>query len=207
MATIRRVTTVIAGPYVQGGGIATHYFDTLGTPAQVITAVRGFWFAMCAFVGTGTTFTVQGLIANLDESTGQLSGSETATGGTETGTGGTDVLPMHVQGVAQFRTGVVLDGREIRGRTFIPAPIETANTAAIPTAAYVAQLNTAADQIINDVNTGFGVWRRPRVARPQVGSPGDRWFLRAQAARSGTFEVASAGDGSTKWGTLRSRRD
>ena len=208
MPTMYRVTTIIGGPYVQGGGIQQFYFDLAGgTHVQAQTAVKTFWAAFAASVGSGTTFATNAAVEVILDTDGSIQGVSTGTAGTTTGTGGTEVLPMATQGLCQWRTGVFSGGREIRGRTNIPAMLESGSSAGVPTSATQTAIATAGAALIADANSTLVVYRRERPARPQVGNPGDPWYLPAQTHRDGEFAAAATCTASTKWAVLRGRRD
>jgi len=203
-----RVTTIIGGPYVQGGGIQQFLFDLAGgSAAQACTAVKTFWSAFASSVGSGTTFATNAAVEQVDAVDGRIILVTNTTAGTTTGTGGTEVLPMSSQGLLQLRSGVYDDRREIRGRVNIPAMLEAGNSAGQPTSATQTAIASAGAALIADANSVLVVWRRPRLARLELGSPGQPGYRAPLAAREGTFAPAVTATAATKWATLRSRRD
>ena len=208
MATIRRVTTVITGTYVNGGGVTTHHFDeSTGTAAQLCAAVNSFWNYNASVFVTGTLFTVLSEVEELNDANGQLTGVSAGTLYNVPGTAVSEPLSPATQGLIRWRTGVVSDGREIRGRTFLPAMCAADNDDGKPIAAALTVFQSMANALIGDANSTFVIWRRPRKARPQIGSPGDPWYLPAQAQRDGTSATVDNGGPWTQWAVLRSRRD
>jgi hypothetical protein len=203
-----RVTTLFSGTYVAGGGIQQfHFIEGGGTALQALAAAKAFWAACSGFLVAGTIGITQGTVETVDELTGQVTAVTAGTNGTTSFTGGSEAMAPQVQGLVQWRSGIFADGREIRGRTFLPAMMESLNTLGAPAESLVTAVGVAAAALIADANSGLCVWRRPRVERPQVGVPGDRWYLPAQSARVGTHAVVSSGAMWSKWATLRSRRD
>jgi len=208
VATLRRVTTIITGPTVNGGGIQTFNFELgVGTPAQLCAAVNAFWGYNAAAFYTGTAFAVQSEVEHFNDANGQLVAVSTGTASTVNGTGAAEALSPATQGLIRWRTGVVEDGREIRGRTFLPAMVAANNDDGHVVAGILTVFNTMANNLIIDANSSLVVWRRPRPARPQVGSPGDPWYLPAQSQRDGSSAVVTTGTGWNQWAVLRSRRD
>jgi hypothetical protein len=203
-----RVTTLIGGPYVQGGGIAQHYFDDLGGSVNgAITAVGNFWTAVLSLVGSGTTFAVQGTVEQVRVTDGAITAVLSGTATTKTGTGGTTLLPLATQVVAQWRTGVYSDGREIRGRTFIPALITTVGTTGVPTSGTQTTVAAAGAALIADANCELVVYRRERLASDALGSPGMPGYRSAKTHRDGISAVAATCSSPNKYAVLRSRRD
>jgi len=208
MADMYRVTTLIGGAYVQGGGITQQYFDaTGGTAAQAQTAVKNFWAQFASSVGSGTTFATNSAVETIDEVSGQITSVTSGTAGTTTGTGGTEVLPMATQGLLQLRTGVFSDGREIRGRIFIPAMLEGGSSAGVPTSSTQSAIAAAGAALIADANSVLVVYRRPRVATVALGNPGQVGYRPAKTERDGEFAVVTSAPAATKWAILRGRRD
>jgi hypothetical protein len=207
MTLLYRVTTLITGTYVQGGGIQQFHFRSGGTAAQKCAAVAAFWNYNPTIFATGTTFAVQQEIEVLEDTTGVIDTVVTGAASTIVGTGGTAALSPATQGLIRWRTGVYEDGKELRGRTFLPGMVEAGNDLGVPNSGTLSAIATMASGLVSEANTELAIWRRPRVARPQVGSPGDRWYLRAQSARPGSSAVVASSSAWDKWATLRSRRD
>ena len=208
MVDMYRVTTLFTGPQIVGGGIQQFYLDTAGGSAsQAAAAVKTFWSAHTGFLQTGNVIDVQAGVELVDDTDGRVTGIVSTTGQTSSTTGGSEALSPATQGLIQWRTGVFTDGREIRGRTFLPAMMESLNTTGAPAASLVTAVNTAAAALIADASSTLVVWQRPRKARPQVGMPGDPWFLKQQSQRVGSHANVSTGTMWAQWAVLRSRRD
>jgi hypothetical protein len=208
MALIKRVTTTISGTYVNGGGLQTfHFAGGTGTAAQLCAAVGDFWNYNASVFVTGTSFVVEPEVLHIDDASGDLLAVTAGSTTTITGSAVSEPLSPATQGLIRWRTGVVEDSREIRGRTFLPAMCAADNDDGKPIAAALTVFNTMASNLIANANSELVIWRRPRKARPQVGSPGDPWFLPAQSQRDGSSATVTSSSAWTKWSVLRSRRD
>lgn len=208
MATLIRVTTIFGGPYVSGGGIQQFYFlDSGGTTAAACAAVKAFWANFVPYLGSGTTVNTVGQVELIQDTDGELVGTAGVTAATVTGSGGTEVLPMASQGLIQWRTGVFSDGREIRGRTFLPAMVETSNTGGVPSGTFAGIAPTYSAALISDSASVLAIWRRPRLERAALGIPGQPGYRPAHSARDGESAPVSSSALSAKWAQLRSRRD
>lgn len=180
-----RVTTVFSGPPVNGGGINQLYFDQGGgTAAQAHAAVASFWGEVDNLLQNSLSYVVEGEVELVDNITGQVEGIETTDNVSGTGTLTGDPLPPNVQGLIRWRTGVYNNGREIRGRTFIPGMGEVQSVNGAPGGPTVAALTTAAGNLIGSSTSELVVW-----------------------SRKGQFATVVSGSGWNKWATLRSRRD
>lgn len=181
-----RVNTRMTGVLVQGGGINRLYFnDAAGSAADAASAVAAFWTALRDQIAVGTTLTVDGQVEEVDQSNGQVTGIESTDTVTVTGNGGGDVLPPNIQALVRWRTGTFLDGREVRGRVFVPAMLEANNTAGAPTAFLVNLVTTAAQSLVGDGDSALVVYSRKSAGAVPV-TAASMW---------------------TKWAQLRSRRD
>lgn len=208
MADMYRVRILLGGPYVVGGGVQELYGDVGGgSPTQFQTAVKTFYDGMKNVVLSGTTFTVEAPIEQVDAENGDIVSAHPGTGATYTSANAGTAQPPHVQGLIQWRTGTFSDGREIRGRQFIPALGTGHVTSGAPSAACITAVETLTAALIAAANSDLVVWRRPRKFRPQVGSKGDPWYLPEQSQRDGEFAPVTSGSMWTKFAVLRSRRD
>src|SRR5262245_15082032 len=128
-----RVTTLIGGPYVSGGGVNELYFLAAGgTEAQAATSVKAFMDGLKNIVLSGTTFEVLPVVEHVTDVTGLVHTAVAVTGATYTSANAGTIITPATQGLIQMRTGTYRDGREIRGRFFIPALGQGHATAGAP---------------------------------------------------------------------------
>lgn len=205
---MQRVTTTIAGNTVVGGGVNEMYFSSAGAalPADAIDCVHDFYDALKAIMHSSTVFTISGIVEEVDEITGDVTGVTSQTGSSVTGTSGTDPASGQLQGLIQWRTGGYHDGREVRGRTFLPGMLSGRSAAGVPDATALTAMTAAAAAVTGHTATHV-IWRRPRLHRDQLGVPGQPGYRAELAARDGLFEATITGTPWTKWAVLRSRRD
>lgn len=176
--------------------LLTYYWDSAGgTPTAVATEaglrVRAFWVSFASHIPNTSTVQIDGFGDEIDEATGAIVGTFTGPAvASVNGTSAADGLPRQTQGLLRFGTAGIVAGRRITGRQYLPAPNETDNTGGLPTAAYVADLNTAANLLGTTIVTPISqrVWHRPGLAGAGL-----------------SFPVTSRA-GSTSWAVLRSRR-
>jgi len=184
MANIYRVRTVFSG--VQGAPwLSTLYFAELGgTAQQAATAAGAFWNAADALMQLSVSWTTEAAVFTLDETSGQPVSVANTTPVTGTGALGDHILPITTQGLVRLRTGVFLNGREVRGRIFVPGYTEI-NSNGGPSATVLSTLNAAGAALIADANSIFAVWSRT----------------------NGVAQSVSAVETWNQWAVLRSRRD
>lgn len=179
-----RVRTEFVG--VQGSPwLSTMYFGTVNSAAQSVNAVGVFWTAVDNAISSAVTWRTLADVDEIDVG-GNLIGIASVTPQTGTGGAAGDRLPPATQGLITWRTGSIIGGRELKGRTFVPGIVENNSDAAgTPVAGVITILQNAADALIADVNSALTIWSR-------------------QHAQVRLAAVASVSD---KWAVLRSRRD
>lgn len=178
------------------GMVSVHYFSDGAEPLVAVSAIRTFWAEVAVQCTTSTRFQVRGNGRVVAPETGNLVdfysvAQPAATVGSQPGGPVADAT----QGLIQWRTGTVVDGREVRGRTFVPG----LQSAALSNGNLSSQANgvlaAAAQNLVGDA-LGFGIWRRPRVVSPSQPLP----------ARPGSFEEVTAVSVWSEFAVLRRRR-
>lgn len=194
--TILRVTTTITG-FSGAPGVWRHFFkDVTGISDAVLAQlavdrVRDAVVAGGVLFSNTITYGVSGLVDELDEETGQITGQQSVTARTQIGAGAGTLGPVPLGLVAQYNTNDFVNGRRIRGRSFLN-PIRAAYTInPTPQAAELALATAFANKMDDPGATTlrFGVYSRPR--------PG----------RVGAWHNVSNCNVPAKWTILRSRRD
>jgi len=178
-------TTIAGGP--GGTGLSTMYFETGGglLAEDAADAVVGFWNDCKTAIVNDLTMSTETSVYVIDGPTGQPTGVETVTGGSISGTSSSDPAAWAQQGLIEWRTGNFIDGREIRGRTFIPGPSYDLGGNGVPTSLYKSKLQTAIDNFLGNGLIHFQVYSRTH-------------HLAAEVVAASIWP---------KWAVLRSRRD
>lgn len=174
------------------------FFDpegAFGSAQGAIDAVDDFWNAMLATMAAAISYSVLPEVTTIDVSTGEATAVETGTGQTRTGYAAGDVLPPATQGLIRWTTGVFIGGRQIRGRTFIPAQLEANSSAAGAPAGTLVTAAAAAITALNGSTEVFCIY-----SRPQKNSAGS-------IIRAGQAAAVNAGSLWDQFAVLRSRRD
>lgn len=143
-------------------GVSTLYFDDSASPP--LAAVRTFFMALlagiptnvlCDYPNTGRTISLAGTVIG--------SWSTTAAASTP-GTGATGNYASPVGGMIRWNSGTFVNGRELRGRTFV-VPIATNGyqTNGNLAAGTVSAFQTAANTFLTAAPT-FRIWSRRNAA-------------------------------------------
>ena len=169
-----------------------------GSAQDAIDTAAEFWSAMASRIVNDCTMAVSANVQVVNAATGQIVREDSAIGTNVSGTNAVAPEWTAKQGLISFSTGVFQNGRQIKGRVFVPGvPGETGEL--VPIQQYIDQLNNAGNGLLIDgaANaTPFVIVSRPRKADPVKGT----------AARAGRAVTATGADGRNFWAILRSRR-
>lgn len=137
------------------------YFDaTLSIGAQR-TALSTFLTAVKASLSNQVSYSIEQSGRVLDDATGALVGSwSQATALTGSGGSATQPVADATQILFRWFTPSIVNGRFLKGRTFIPGLFSGGLSGGNLLAAQVTGLSAAANTFANDP-AGFGVWHRP----------------------------------------------
>lgn len=159
MSNVREILTQWGG---SSGGVhySVMFFDSLGAIATQRTALQTFWTSVKAQVSPHWGYTILTTGRDLDETDGSLVAAwAEASAKTGVGTGGTEQVADATQALIRWNTNVILNGRFLKGRTYVPglqnAALTNGNLGVAPKAA----LQAAANSLI--AAGGLMVWSRP----------------------------------------------
>lgn len=160
MANIREILTDWTLPS-GSGHVSVMYFNPADPIATQRTNLHTFWTAVKAFQSTGTIYVIRTTGRELDVNTGVLTGawSEASVKNGAGGAGSVSV-PDADQALLQWRTPTIVNGRFLRGRTFVPGLGigHTSGGNVLPTTA--TALAGAAAALVGSA-TPPHVWHRP----------------------------------------------
>ena len=197
MTVIIRTAAVLTGASFVEPGFTSLWWQpgtaggSTADATDCLARFRSFWESAKTVMDPGITVDYDPVCIAVESTTGVLTGAFTGTDPASTvGTATGDVLPHQTQGLVKFSTASVFNGRRLRGRLFVPGPVESANGATgSPSSAYVTALNTAGALLLAAGATASvaNVWHRP-------------------VAGVGGASAITAVSASTSWSVLRSRR-
>lgn len=135
------------------------YFDASvdGQEDAQAAAVNQFWAVQASGISGLYTATFNGVVQQIDVTSGDVIGVASATAWSVSGAENTEQLPPANQGLLSLHTGVYNSGRELHGRKNIWGPCENDSTAGKPNGAYIAELVLAAQSLI-DANVRWCVY-------------------------------------------------
>lgn len=167
------------------------------TPEGAVNAVRAFWNSMVTILPNELTLQVSPIIDEYNTVTGQLIGSTVSSTTPAVVTGGNAGAFAGGSGLkVTWETGVIANGRRVRGSTFVvPVASSAFTTSGTTTPTTQTLINGSAQTLIDALNTNvseLAVW-----SRPIEGTPG----------RIGSIHYVTQGICSNKSAIMRSRRD
>lgn len=143
MALMWRIETVFQG--ISGAPYYNQlYWEHTAVPAvsSAVLAVAQFWGDLEGLITDDLTYNVDGEVPIIESSTGATVGVDTTSGFAGAGTNIAETLPRATQGLARLRTGTFINGRELRGRIFIPGACESNSDGGKPSASYISTVNS-----------------------------------------------------------------
>jgi hypothetical protein len=172
MAQILRYRATLQGAGTIPQALITTYWDfTAGTAVQCATEaaarVRACFNALSARIPAAWSLTTPTTADIIEETTGQLQSVTTLTAPSAlTFTGASPLLPLQTQAMLQFRTATYINGRNLRGRMYVPGccvgDLSGGNTwQGVYTTALQSGGNALLSTIVTPIN--LRVWHRPSV--------------------------------------------
>lgn len=160
MTTLREINTQWGG---SSGGVhfSVMYFDASVAVASQRTALQTFWTAIKPILSPRWGYTILTTGRELDDATGTLTGAWTESSTKNgVGTGGTEQVADASQALIQWRTATIVNGRFLRGRTFIPGLQSASLSSGNLLAASQTVIQNAANALIASA-TALEIWHRP----------------------------------------------
>lgn len=198
MASLRRVRVQLFG-FKGGPGVSTFYFLDTDT---ALTSLHTLYEGMSSTFPVGVSVIIEPSGDIIESTTGVITG---AWGGNPqalvVGTSaGPYAAPAGV--LLGWETTTILDGRRLRGRTFIvPAANGIFGADGTINDATRTALASLAAQFSIEQNLSFVIWHRPFAGRPAVGT------IPAKPAHLGGHGLVTSARVPDKVVVLRSRRD
>jgi hypothetical protein len=179
---IWRIRTVWTGP-PGAPFLSTHYFNSLLiVPQLAAEAVDAFWNDCSSHIDDAAVWQIENDVAEIAQDTGDVISVASIGSLGGSGLAGGEQMPAATQGLVRWRTGQYVGGREIRGRTFIPAPTES-HGSSVPNTEYLQDIAGAAAGLV--AMPEFVIWSKQNGLAPGV-TAASVW---------------------NQWAVLRSRRD
>lgn len=169
MTTLHRIAIGWAGGSVVGAAVNVLHFDGSDNAAPPVAAIKAAYQGANAIIPSNVVITVPGSGDTIDDTTGELTGVWTASGGgTVLGSGGS-ASPAGVGACIGWLTGGIVNGRKLRGRTFI-VPLSSDSydaTGTLSSGGFTVMQSLAAAL---QASGPLAVWHRPTSATATDGT-------------------------------------
>lgn len=160
MALMRRWITEWTGPGHSPKLTIMHARADVPINPQ-LTTLYNLWNGFRARLSAQFGFLIPYDVEIFDDATGQLVGQETASG-SNAGVGSTAAAPVpdSSQILIRWRTGAIVNGRRVHGRSFVPGcGLDSMSNGNLASSAETA-LQGFTNTFVN-AQTGFTIWHRP----------------------------------------------
>lgn len=146
-----------------GGRVSVMYFNEASPVADQREDIDTFFSSLAVSLSNTFSYEVRTTGRELDDATGGLTGAWVdSTPYTGVGANVGDVVPDASQLLIRWFTNVIVNGRFLQGRTFVPGLLGSSIDAGNVDPALVAGYTTIAQTMAGSLN-GFGVWHRPTL--------------------------------------------
>ena len=167
---MREILTTWTTP--SGGGHTTvMYLDDAVPIAPQRAGLATFFGAVDGLLDTSVSWTIATDGREIDETSGTLTGAwSDATAQTGSGASSGQAVPDAAQILFRWATNSVVNGRFVKGHTYVPGLSSTFVSDGNIAAAQVTTLTTAAAALVANTAVNLGVWHRP------TGGSGGNWL-------------------------------
>lgn len=197
MTVIMRSAAILTGAAFPQPGIAQMWWQpgTVGgstaDATDILARFRACWEGVKALIDDEVTIDYDPICLAVQDTTGVLTGAFAGTDPSTTVCTGTgDALPRQTQGLVRLGTSTVIAGRRLRGRIFVPGPLEANNSAQGTTTGYGTTVTASFATIFTPGATASAavIWHRPK------------------AGAGGVSALITSVATAPTWAVLRSRR-
>jgi hypothetical protein len=187
-------------------GVSTFYFlDT----ATCVQSLHDFFDSFKEDLVAGTILHIDSVGDVIEDSTGVVTGSWSTQPVPDVNGTGAGAYAAPAGGVVSWKSATILDGRRLRGRTFlVPMPQSRFGDDGKILPAEVVKITAAAEALIVAQDSSFVVWHRPFDGRTaEAPSPSHPKGIKAKAAHAGGSGLVVGSMMTGAAAVLRSRRD
>ena len=193
-----RVETTISGttgaPY-----LSVMHFEVETEPPGVqdaVDAVGAFWTALSAYLANDLSWTVSGDVVEFNSDDGVATAFHSVTPASGTFSEAGEKIPFVAQVLVRWGTAGVVNGRQVRGRTFLPGLTQGGIDEGRVLASTQTAIASAAAALVADADAELGVWSRPLWNEAHT-----------EIVREGSFHAVTSASVWDQFASLTGRRD
>lgn len=166
---LNRLVLAWNGPQVVGGGVTVLHFEGAEGAVPDLAAIKAAVTAYAPNIPTGVSINVPNSGDVIEDTTGDLVDVWTGTGGGTVAGTATTPAPAGVGLCINWLTGGIVNGRRLRGRTFlVPIAGNSYDPDGTLTSGALGQAVIFADAIL--ASGGLAVWHRPTLSSSSDGT-------------------------------------
>lgn len=137
-----------------------NFLDSAASAQACVDAVEAGFSIFMAEISNDYTMLIEPVVRDINTATGQLQGLEGVTTSAIVGGNAAAPLAQATQALIQWRTGTFVNGREVRGRSFIPGSTATWISDGEPDAGALTLLAAGGEEVITESGGTMAVWSR-----------------------------------------------
>lgn len=166
-------------------GVQTLYWDeSLSSADQAVAALGAAYDAAASLIDNALDWTIESAVDLVDPVTGNIEDVLDTAGASGGGSQAAQNMSLGTQGLVHLRSGIRVNGREVRGKFYLPGPCTSGNDNGVPSATYVAGLTALVDSLTTYASASLAIY-----------SP-----------TNGQWNAAAATQMSPYWARLRTRQ-
>jgi hypothetical protein len=146
-----------------GPSLTTHFFvgdDNQAAATEARNLVNAFWGVVDNNISSTLSWSID-TTAIVMTAAGVITNAFPVAAGTGQGSDTTEKLPDANQGLIRWETGTFINGRRLRGRTFVPGLTEGwVSAGQLSTTAQTNWNTAAATFAVNGTNASLAIWSR-----------------------------------------------
>lgn len=203
--TVLNRTRVIFTGLIGGPAVSTMYFLDTNT---CLPSLYNFWNGVRGNMPPNVHILIDPAGDKIEDTTGELVGAWSGAPQAEIVCNGGATYAAPVGALVTWPTASILDGRRLKGRTFVvPISAGAYTNGGKLLADAVSQISAAALQLVVEQETSMVIWHRPFAGAPAVPATATKAAKPARPAHDGGHALIAIPQVFDKVVVLRSRRD
>lgn len=166
---LNRLVLAWSGPQVVGGGVTVLHFEGAEGAVPDVAAIKSAVTTLAAVIPAGVTITVPSSGDVIEDTTGELVDVWAGSGGGAVAGSGPSNTAAGVGACIGWYTGGIVNGRRLRGRTFVvPLTVNAYDLDGTLTASSLGVVQSFATALL--ASGGLAVWHRPTTTTSTDGT-------------------------------------
>jgi hypothetical protein len=140
-------------------GLQTLYWAASAGSAQAaVDELAASYTGAASLIDNSLDWVIRSDVEEVDPTTGQVTGLISVTGATDDGSQAAAAMSLGTQGLVWLRTGVWRNGREVRGRFYLPGVCTSGNDQGTPSSTYQTGILAAVTALVDQASVNLVVY-------------------------------------------------